>query len=101
MASEDKLLTVTLSDNIEGNTSSSYLEEVKQLFQKDEFAKNVQDWNKIRAECVSLALNRMVLPDLRKELHALLLTEARESVLKACCRKLYNWIKVLIFPCLF
>lgn len=34
MAEEDKLLTITLSDNIEGNTSSSYLDEIKQLFQK-------------------------------------------------------------------
>lgn len=64
------------------------------LFQ-DEFAKNVQDWNAIRAECVSLALNRMVIPDLRKELHAQLLAEARDCVLKACCRKMYNWIKVI------
>lgn len=34
IAEEDKLLTITLSENIEGNTSSSYMEEVKQLFQK-------------------------------------------------------------------
>lgn len=94
MAEEDKLLTVVVSENIEGNTSSSYLEEVKQLYQRDEFSKNVQDWNKLRAECVEEALSKMVMPDMRKELKSILLNEAKEYVLKACTQKLYNWIKV-------
>jgi hypothetical protein len=47
-------------------------------------------------ECVERALTRCVLPDLRSELKRTLLAEAKESVLKACCRKLYNWIKVTI-----
>lgn len=34
MAAEDKLLDLNISENIEGNTSSSYLEELKQLYQK-------------------------------------------------------------------
>lgn len=58
------------------------------------FQKNVQDWNALRAECVELALTKMVFPDLRKELKAILIAEAKDAVLKACCRKLYNWIKV-------
>jgi transcription elongation factor SPT6 len=63
------------------------------LFQ-DEFSKNVQDWNSVRVECVELALTRLLLPELRKELQTHLLAEAREAVLKTCCRKLYNWLKV-------
>lgn len=94
MAEEDKLLTITISENIEGNTTSSYLEEVKQLYQRDEFSKNVQDWNKLRAECVEEALNKMVFPDMRKELKSIMLNESKEFVLKACTQKLYSWLKV-------
>lgn len=45
-------------------------------------------------ECVERALTKSVLPDLKSELKRVLLAEAKEFVLKACCRKLYNWIKV-------
>lgn len=34
MASDDKLLELSISEQIEGNTSSSYFEELKQLYQK-------------------------------------------------------------------
>nr|CAD7195384.1 unnamed protein product [Timema douglasi] len=95
MAEEDKLLTITISEMIEGlMTSQSYADEVKNLYYRDEFSKNVQEWNNLRGEIVELALTRFLLPDLRKELKTNLLTEARESVLKMCCRKLYNWLKV-------
>lgn len=70
------------------------MEESKGLYNRDEFAKHVQDWNALRSECVELALTKMVMPDLRKELHAILLNEAKEFVLKASCKKLYNWLKV-------
>lgn len=63
------------------------------LFQ-DEFSKNVQEWNSLRVESVELALTRLLFPELRKELQTHLLSEAREAVLKTCCRKLYNWLKV-------
>ncbi|XP_065172067.1 transcription elongation factor SPT6 isoform X2 [Atheta coriaria] len=94
MAEEDKLITITFDEHIEGNTSGSYLDEAKQLYIKDEFSKNVQDWNALRLECVERAVLRYVLPDLRSELRRTLLDEAKEAVLKACCRKLYNWIRV-------
>lgn len=45
-------------------------------------------------ECVERALRRCILPDLKTELRRVLLAEAKEAVLKACCRKLYNWIKI-------
>lgn len=34
MAAEDKLLHVSISEQIEGNTGPSYLEELKALYQK-------------------------------------------------------------------
>ncbi|XP_063703465.1 transcription elongation factor SPT6-like [Culicoides brevitarsis] len=94
IAENDKLLTMTIHERIDTSNSQSFLEEAKSLYSRDEFAKSVQDWNALRAECVELALTKMVLPDLRKELHAILLNEAKEFVLKACCKKLYNWIKI-------
>lgn len=63
------------------------------MFQ-DEFSKNVQDWNALRMECVERALTKSIIPDLRQELKSILLAEAKECVLRACCRKFYNWIKV-------
>ncbi|XP_054274705.1 transcription elongation factor SPT6-like isoform X1 [Macrosteles quadrilineatus] len=94
IAQSDRLITMSINDQIEGITSSSYLEEAKQLYYRDEFSKNVQEWNLLRMESVEMALKKMVLPDLKKELRAHLLEEAKEAVMKACCRKLYNWIKV-------
>ncbi|CAB3227158.1 unnamed protein product [Arctia plantaginis] len=94
MAAEDKLLELSISEQIEGNTSSSYLEELKQLYQKDEFAATVQAWNELRTEAVTIALTKIVMPELRRELHAVLLQEAKEYVLKCCRRRLYDWLKV-------
>lgn len=34
IAAEDRLLEISISEQIEGNTSSNYLEELKQLYQK-------------------------------------------------------------------
>lgn len=94
LAEEDQLIEITIDSNIAGNTSNSYIDEVKQLYIRDEFSKNVQDWNTIRVECVERALTKLVLPDLIKELQRTLLAESKECVLRACCRKLYSWIKV-------
>lgn len=95
MAEEDKLLEIVIHERLEGMSSgSSYLDEVKSLYQRDEFAKNVQDWNQLRAQCVEIALTKMVLPDLRKELRSILVAEAKEALMRTCCRKLSNWIKV-------
>ncbi|XP_037868375.1 transcription elongation factor SPT6 [Bombyx mori] len=94
MAAEDKLLVVTISEQIEGNTSPSYLEELKQLYQKDEFAATVQAWNELRSEAVTIALTKIVMPELRRELHAVLLQESKDYVLKCCRRRLYDWLKV-------
>ncbi|KAK6637223.1 hypothetical protein RUM44_007637 [Polyplax serrata] len=97
MAEDDKLITITFDERIPGLTSPSYIEEVKQLYYRDEFSKNVQDWNALRVECVEIALKKILLPDLKKELRTNLLLEAREFILKSCSKKLYNWIKVAPF----
>ncbi|XP_058451716.1 transcription elongation factor SPT6 [Malaya genurostris] len=91
IAQDDKLLTITMSEHAE------LIDEMKTLYYKDEFSKNVQEWNKLRSECVELALKAMVFPELSRELQSILLQESKEAVMKICCRKLYNWIKVAPF----
>lgn len=96
IAEQDKLITITFQTNIEGATTQSYADEVKQLFQRDEFSKLVQDWNDLRNEVIDLALNKFVFPALVKEMKAKLMNESREFILRACCHVLYNWLKVII-----
>lgn len=94
IAQSDELLTVELSEQIDGLLAPNYIDEAKQLYQKDEFSKTVQEWNDLRQEIVELAIKRLLIPDLKKELQITLMSEAKECVLKTCCRKLYNWLKV-------
>lgn len=60
IAEQDKLITMTFSDSFEGNTTSNYIDEVKQLYYRDEFSKTVQDWNTLRVGSVEMALTKMV-----------------------------------------
>ncbi|KAK8722073.1 hypothetical protein OTU49_012465 [Cherax quadricarinatus] len=90
---EDKLMTISLSDTIEGNTTISYLDEMKQLYYRDEFSQVVQDWNDLRGRAVTFAFKRII-EDLKRELSQRLLQEAKDHVLEQCCSKLYNWIKI-------
>nr|XP_033334830.1 transcription elongation factor SPT6-like [Megalopta genalis] len=101
MGQDDKLVTVSFSDEIGGNTSSNYIDEIKQLYYRDEFSKSVQDWNSLRTGSVEIALNRIIIPQLKKELRSNLLTEAKDCIMKTCCRKMYNWIKIAPYSCEF
>ncbi|XP_076670314.1 transcription elongation factor SPT6 isoform X2 [Andrena cerasifolii] len=101
IAEEDKLVTLSFSDAVEGNTTNNYIDEIKQLYYRDEFSKSVQDWNALRTGSVEIALNRIVIPQLKKEIRITLLTEAKECVMKACCRRMYNWIKISPYNCVF
>ncbi|XP_034935114.1 transcription elongation factor SPT6-like [Chelonus insularis] len=97
MAEEDKLITIILSDVIEGHTSNNYIEEIKQLYIRDEFSKNVQDWNNLRIASLEMAINKMIIPNLKKELKSSLIAEAKEYVMQICCRKMFDWIKIAPF----
>lgn len=94
LAEKDGLLTITLGDKIHGITTPDYIEEVKELFMKDEFSKNVQDWNTLRGECIEFAFENLLYPVLRKELRTKLLEAAKDHVLQTCSNKLYNFLKV-------
>ena len=39
-------------------------------------------------------MEKMLYPQLEKEVRAKLMEEAKEGIIKSCCRRLYNWLKV-------
>ncbi|XP_034662685.1 transcription elongation factor SPT6-like [Drosophila subobscura] len=99
MAEEEKLLEITFLEAFEGNAKANgppgdYVEEAKALYNLDQFSKHVLEWNALRAECVQLALQKWVIPDLIKELRTTLHEEAQQFVLRSCTAKLHKWIKV-------
>lgn len=42
-----------------------------------------------------------VIPDIKKELRANLLLESKDCVMRACCRKVHDWIKIAPYTCQF
>ncbi|XP_005089175.1 transcription elongation factor SPT6 isoform X2 [Aplysia californica] len=96
-AEEEGLITISVKmdeEEEQGGTISTYFEEIRQLYYRDEFSHLVQQWNTQRSEALKRALYKILYPQMEKELRAKLLQEAKEGVLKACARKLYNWLKV-------
>lgn len=55
---------------------------IEYILLQDEFAATVEAWNELRAEAVTIALNKIVMPELRRELNAVLLQESKEYILK-------------------
>lgn len=78
----------------ESNEEAIYFEEIKQLYEIDEYSKVVQLWNDVRNEALRQALENFLYPQLEKELKAKLLQECQEACIKASCKKLYDWLKV-------
>lgn len=93
-AEQEKLVKIKLV--IDGNTNQgmTYLDEIKQLFYRDEYSNLVQEWNKQRSEVISIALNNILYPMLAKELKSKLLQESVDFALMLCGLKLRNWISV-------
>ncbi|XP_008558566.1 transcription elongation factor SPT6 [Microplitis demolitor] len=100
-AETDGLIKITLSDTVDGTTSSDFISEFKQLYIRDEFSKTVQEWNDLRTASVELAFKKFVIPDLKNELRANITGEAKESIMRSCCRKLSHWIKFAPYTCEF
>lgn len=73
---------------------SSYFEEIKQLYEIDEYSKIVQLWNDIRNEALKQALEKFLYPQLEKELKSKLIQECQEQCMKNCSKKLYDWLKI-------
>ncbi|XP_071501070.1 transcription elongation factor SPT6-like [Diadema antillarum] len=100
-AEKDKLIEMTMGiDMAQGGSSyqsQTYYDEIKQLYYVDGFSTVVQDWNRGRSEAIKMALNNILYPQLAKELRAKLIVEAKEGIIKQCCAKMFNWLKVMPF----
>ncbi|ODN05104.1 Transcription elongation factor SPT6 [Orchesella cincta] len=97
LAEEDRFLSISLGEKISGMMAPNYIDEVKPLFQKDEFSKVVQDWNDLRGECIEFAFEKLLYPIFRKELRVKLLEDSKTHVLKFCSDKMHNWLKIAPF----
>ncbi|XP_053375824.1 transcription elongation factor SPT6-like isoform X2 [Mercenaria mercenaria] len=95
-AEDDQILTIRISMDEETDNPNiqTYFEEIRQLYYRDEFSHLVQQWNIQRSQALERALTKILYPQMEKELRLKLIQEAKEGILKACCRKLYNWLKV-------
>ncbi|EOB08431.1 Transcription elongation factor SPT6, partial [Anas platyrhynchos] len=98
LAEDEALLTIDISIDMKGvegyGSDQTYFEEIKQFYYRDEFSHQVQEWNRQRTMAIERSLNQFLYVQMAKELKNKLLVEAKEYVLKACSRKLYNWLKV-------
>ncbi|KAL7976079.1 hypothetical protein Chor_009757 [Crotalus horridus] len=98
LAKEENLLTIDISVDMKGvegyGSDQTYFEEIKAFYYRDEFSHQVQEWNRQRTLAIERALRHFLYPQMAKELMNRLLLEAKECVMKACSRKLYNWLKV-------
>ncbi|XP_015684982.1 transcription elongation factor SPT6-like, partial [Protobothrops mucrosquamatus] len=98
LAKEESLLTIDISVDMKGvegyGSDQTYFEEIKAFYYRDEFSHQVQEWNRQRTLAIERALRHFLYPQMAKELMNRLLLEAKECVMKACSRKLYNWLKV-------
>ena len=91
----DSCKSVSGNQSERGDSSNTtYFDEIKQLFEIDEYSQLVQSWNELRNAALKQALEQFLYPQFEKELRAKLLQECHEKLIKNCCHKLYNWIKV-------
>ncbi|KAL4223178.1 Transcription elongation factor SPT6 [Mactra antiquata] len=96
-AENDQILKIKITmdeEDSENPNIRTYLEDTRQLYYRDEFSHLVQQWNIQRSQALERALTKILYPQMEKELRLKLIAEAKEGIQKACCRKLYNWLKV-------
>nr|XP_027201261.1 transcription elongation factor SPT6-like [Dermatophagoides pteronyssinus] len=82
------------NNNNDSKAFKQYLEEIKYLYQRDEFSKNVQDWNDQRTKALDIALNRFLYPFLLKELTTKILTESQHTIIQNCADKLASYLSI-------
>ncbi|XP_046892038.1 transcription elongation factor SPT6-like [Hypomesus transpacificus] len=96
-AEEEGLLIINICIDllgVKGYGDQTYFEEIKQFYYRDEFSHQVQEWNRQRTLAIERSLKQFLYPQMGKELKNKLIAEAKESITKACSRKLYNWLKL-------
>lgn len=98
-AEEEGLLTIKMSLDMEVRSNDNYgshtfLDEIRQLYYRDEFSNHVQLWNEERGKALEIAFENILYPAFAKELRAKLIEEAKFGIMRHCSRQLYNWLKV-------
>ena len=63
-------------------SSTSYFEEIKQLYYRDEFSSNVQEWNKERSAAIEIALTSVLYKEFTKEIRVKLEQETKDGIIK-------------------
>ncbi|KAA8586830.1 hypothetical protein FQN60_000666, partial [Etheostoma spectabile] len=98
LAEDEGLLSIDICIDLIGVKGyagdQTYFDEIKQFYYRDEFSHQVQEWNRQRTLAIERALTQFLYPQMAKELKSKLITEAKESIIRSCCRRLYNWLKV-------
>uniref|UniRef100_A0A8C2E8L9 Transcription elongation factor SPT6 n=2 Tax=Cyprinus carpio TaxID=7962 RepID=A0A8C2E8L9_CYPCA len=98
LAEEEGLLSIDICIDLVGVKGyagdQTYFDEIKQFYYRDEFSHQVQEWNKQRTLAIERSLQQFLYPQMAKELKNKLVTEAKDNIVKSCCKKLYNWLKV-------
>uniref|UniRef100_A0A3P8TS79 Transcription elongation factor SPT6 n=1 Tax=Amphiprion percula TaxID=161767 RepID=A0A3P8TS79_AMPPE len=97
LAENEGLLTIDICIDLIGVKyagDQTYFDEIKQFYYRDEFSHQVQEWNRQRTLAIERALTQFLYPQMAKELKSKLTAEAKESIVRSCCRRLYNWLKV-------
>uniref|UniRef100_A0A4W5L4X4 Transcription elongation factor SPT6 n=1 Tax=Hucho hucho TaxID=62062 RepID=A0A4W5L4X4_9TELE len=97
-AEEEGLLTIDICIDLLGVKGvagdQTYFDEIKQFYYRDEFSHQVQEWNRQRTLAIERSLIQFLYPQMAKELKNKLMAEAKDNIIKSCCRRLYNWLKV-------
>ena len=93
-AAEEKLVELAIAEDVEGQTpGSALLHEAQEGYKVDAFSKTVENWNKLRADAVEMALTKMIFPALRKEMLHKVRAEAIDGIKAKVKETLYDWIK--------
>jgi len=87
------LVNVTYTTDSKG--FPSHFHEFQQLFNNRVDDTHIsKNWNNLLKEVVHIALNTILFPSLFEEIRSKLESEAKENILRSCCLKLKNWLKV-------
>jgi len=93
-AVDDKLIDMEIGENLMGVSEGAlYTAEAVDLYREDYYTAEATEWNRIRKEAVELAFNKMIYPQLRKELINKLKAEAVDGIKRSCQRTVCDWIK--------
>ena len=112
MAEDDKLMVIELEEKVIGKQRPFVVELlqdvsrfpfhhliinwrlINELFTQDAYSAITNLWNAERVEAGRMVLEKFLIPEMRKELRAKLVADAKAFVVKECSDKFYKMIEV-------